>query len=63
MTPQQLSAIKARVLALADHWLDERARLLYWRKVHEQDRIDRGNHLPSWDWPPRERRARAKWTS
>ena len=46
MTPEQFSRLKTRVEAFAAMVYQERARLLFHRAVHAQDRIDRGNKLP-----------------
>jgi len=60
MTPEQRQRVRAAIDWLAEQLLREKAHLLYYRVIHAQDRIDRGNHLPAWDWP-HERRARVKW--
>jgi len=59
MTPEQYQRVKQHVMAFAEMVLTERARLLFYRHLHAQDRNDRGNHLPMWDWP-HERRRRVK---
>lgn len=51
MTDEQRQRVRHRILLLAENMLTERARLLCCRAFHEQDRVDRGNHLPAWDWP------------
>jgi hypothetical protein len=62
MSPEQYRDMKAAVEWLADQLYREKAHLLYYRVIHAQDRIDRGNRLPAWDWP-HERRPRQKWTA
>ncbi len=61
MKPEQFDQIKAKLMDFAELMYEQRARLLYYRALHEQDRIDRGHHLTTDEWPPRERRKRVKW--
>jgi hypothetical protein len=62
VTPSQYQSIKRRLDAFAEMMLDQRAHLLYYRTIHQQDRVDRGNRLPDWDWPPKQRTPRRKRT-